>query len=119
MDSRLQDRIAVITGASSGLGRATALRFANSGARIVCADLKSTGVEREITDQHGKDSAMFVKCDVTQESDIENMVKEAAQWGGRVDIACNYAGIVSGRRVCLLVTAPTLLQELRLRLARA
>ena len=89
------------------MGRATAIRFANSGARIVVADLKSSGVEKEIADKHGKDSAMFVKCDVTTESDIENMVKEGAQWGGRVDIICNYAGIVSGHRVYTL-TKPTM-----------
>ena len=92
MDSRLKDRIAIITGGSSGLGRATAIRFAASGARVVVADLKSAGVEKEITEKHGKDSATFVKCDVTQETDIENMVKEAVKWGGRLDIICNYAG---------------------------
>ena len=64
MDNRLKDRIAIITGGSSGLGAATALRFADSGARIVVADLKSAGIEKQITDKHGKDSAIFVKVDV-------------------------------------------------------
>lgn len=105
MDSRLEGRIAVITGGSSGLGRATAIKFANSGARVVCADLKSAGVEKEITEQHGKDSATFVKCDVTQESDIENLVKEAAKWGGRLDIICNYAGIASAHRARVCFTS--------------
>ena len=104
MDNRLKDRVAIITGGSSGLGKATALRFANSGAKIIVSDLKSSGVESEINDKHGKDAAIFVKCDVTQESDIENMVKEAAKWGGRVDIICNYAGIVSGHRVCIPIS---------------
>lgn len=93
MDSRLKGRIAVITGASSGLGRATAIRFANSGARIVCADLKSAEVESEITTQHGKDAATFVKCDVTDESQIQDLITEAVKWGGRLDIICNYAGV--------------------------
>lgn len=92
MDNRLADRIAVITGGSSGLGRATAIRFANSGARIVVSDLKSSGVEKEITDKHGAKAATFVQCDVTKESEIANLIKEAAEWGGRVDIMCNYAG---------------------------
>lgn len=105
MDSRLEGRIAVITGGSSGLGRATAIKFANSGARVVCADLKSAGVEKEITEQHGKDRATFVKCDVTQESDIENLVKEAAKWGGRLDIICNYAGIASAHRALVCFTS--------------
>ena len=81
-----------VTGASSGLGRATAIRFANSGARIVCADLKSSGVEQEINKHHGGDQATFIKCDVTQESEIADLVKGAAEWGGRVDIMCSFAG---------------------------
>ena len=95
MDNRLKDRIAIITGGSSGLGAATARRFADSGARVVVSDLNSAGVEKEINDKHGKDRAIFVKVDVTKESEIENMVNEAAQWGGRVDIICNYAGVAA------------------------
>ena len=91
-DDRLKDRVAIITGGSSGIGAASAIRFADSGARIVVADLKSSGIEKQIQDKHGKDSALFVKVDVTQESSVENMVQEAAKWGGRVDIICNYAG---------------------------
>ncbi|OQO03913.1 hypothetical protein B0A48_10555 [Cryoendolithus antarcticus] len=94
-DTRLQGRIAVITGASSGLGKATAIKFANSGARIVCADLKSSGVEEELIKLHGKEAATFIPCDVTQESQIEALVSKAADWGGRVDIMCNYAGIAA------------------------
>lgn len=100
MDNRLKDRIAIITGGSSGLGAATAIRFANSGARVVVADLKSAGVEKQINDKHGKDKAIFVKVDVTKESEIEAMVAEAAKWGGRVDIICNYAGNVLIDRAC-------------------
>ncbi|KAK3713169.1 hypothetical protein LTR37_008602 [Vermiconidia calcicola] len=88
MDNRLKDRIAIITGGSSGLGRATAIRFANSGARVVVADLQSNGVEKEITEKHGEDRAMFVKCDVTKDSDIADLVQEAVKWGGRLDIMC-------------------------------
>lgn len=93
MDERLKDRVAVITGGSSGIGRATALRFANAGAKIVIADLKSGGTEGEITDKHGKDRAIFVKCDVTQEKDIESLFQEAVKWARRLDISCHFAGI--------------------------
>lgn len=95
LDLRLEDRIAVITGASSGLGRATAIRFAQSGAKIVCADLKSAGVEDEITAQYGPKAAVFIRCDVTQEADIEQLIAKAVDFGGRLDIICNYAGIAA------------------------
>lgn len=91
-DDRLKGRVAIMTGGSSGLGAASGIRFADSGARIVVADLKSNGIEKKIQEKHGKDSAMFVEVDVTKEDSIEKMVKEAAKWGGRVDIICNYAG---------------------------
>ena len=77
------------------MGAASVRRFASSGARLIVADLKSSGIEREIQDKYGKDRATFVTVDVTKESSIESLVKEAAQWGGRVDIICNYAGTSS------------------------
>lgn len=92
-DSRLQGRICIVTGGSSGLGRATCLKFANSGARIVVADLKSAGVEDEITAQHGKSSATFVPCDVTKEDQVKSLIQEAVKFGGRLDVICNYAGV--------------------------
>ena len=92
-DSRLQGRICVITGGSSGLGRATCLKFAASGARIIVADLKSSSVEDEITAQHGKDAAIFVPCDVTKEDQIKSLIQEAVKFGGRLDILCTYAGV--------------------------
>lgn len=94
-DNRLKDRVAIITGGSSGLGAATAIRFADSGARIVVADLKSSGIEKQIQDKHGKNQAMFVELDVTKESNIESAVQEAVKFGGRLDIICNYAGALS------------------------
>lgn len=94
-DARLVGRVALITGASSGLGKATAFRYAALGARVVCADLKSAGVENEINEKHGKDRAIFVAVNVTEEAQIQSMIKQAADWGGRVDIVCNYAGIAA------------------------
>lgn len=93
MDDRLKDRIAVITGASSGIGKATALRFANSGAKVIVADLKSSGTEDEITSKHGNGRATFIKCDVTKEDEIADLITNAVKWGGRLDIMANFAGI--------------------------
>lgn len=98
MALRLADRTAIVTGSSSGLGKATALRFAACGAKVLCADIHDSGVASEINRLHGPDRALFFKCDVTQEPEIQAMVQEAANFGGRIDILCNFAGIgVEGR----------------------
>lgn len=95
MDNRLQGRIAIITGASSGIGKATAVRFANAGARVVIADLRSSGVEDQINNQHGEGPAIFVACNVCHETEIENLVTKTVEWAGRLDIICNYAGVAT------------------------
>ena len=94
-DQRLKDRIALIVGGSSGLGKATAVKFANAGARVAIADLRSSGVEKQIQNQHGEAAATFIPCDVTQESTVAKMIEAVVQWGGRLDILCNFAGILA------------------------
>jgi NAD(P)-dependent dehydrogenase (short-subunit alcohol dehydrogenase family) len=86
---RLQDRVAVITGAASGIGYATALRFAEEGAKVVIVDLNEeagTAVANEI-------GRTFIKADVTSEEDVQRMYKVAFESYGRIDIAFNNAGI--------------------------
>jgi len=93
-DELLKDRIALIVGGSSGLGKATTIKFANAGARIAIADLRSTGVEEQIKEQHGEAAATFIQCDVTQEPNVVKMIEQVVQWGGRLDILCNSAGVL-------------------------
>ncbi|KAF2172899.1 hypothetical protein M409DRAFT_62557 [Zasmidium cellare ATCC 36951] len=94
MDNRLKDRVAIITGASSGLGAATAQRFASLGARIICADLTPSTLPSTLNATHGPNTATFISCDVTNETQIQQLIAQAVEFGhGRIDILCNYAGV--------------------------
>lgn len=104
MPPRLQGKIAVITGSSSGIGRATALAFASEGASLICSDISSTPRQEYATDtcpqvttvQAAQDlgaKALFVKCDTTSSSDVQALIHTAVQEYGRIDIMVNNAGI--------------------------
>lgn len=90
--SGVEGRVTVITGAASGIGAATATRFAERGSRVVLADLQEEAGERlarEIGDQ-----AIFVRTDVSQEAEVEAAVEAALEHFGGLDIMINNAGIV-------------------------
>jgi len=89
MSRRLEGRVAVITGAGSGIGKATALRLAAEGAKVVVVDTNSeTGgaISEEV-------SGIYIKADVTSQADVANMYKVAFDTFGRIDVAFNNAGI--------------------------
>lgn len=97
MAKDLKDKVSIITGAGSGMGRATALRFIEEGAKIVILDWNEEGgksIEKEIVDSGGE--ALFVKTDVSKASDVEAAVEVAVARFGRLDCAFNNAGIGSG-----------------------
>jgi NAD(P)-dependent dehydrogenase (short-subunit alcohol dehydrogenase family) len=94
MSARLPNKVALVTGGSSGIGKATALAFAREGARVVVADLAVEGGEetvRTIKSRGGK--AIFVKTEVSQPAEAEAMVKRTVATYGRLDCAFNNAGI--------------------------
>ena len=91
---RLQDRVALITGAAGGLGRATALRFAREGARLCLADRMPAPDLLEMVRAKGA-QAIAVTTDVTDPSSVEAMVASALSEFGAVDVLVNIAGISS------------------------
>jgi NAD(P)-dependent dehydrogenase (short-subunit alcohol dehydrogenase family) len=91
---KLEGKVAVITGAASGMGRGTAIRLAGEGASIVIADLNQEGGEsvvRECKENGG--NAVFQKTDVSSEEHIKAAIERAVSEFGRLDITFNNAGI--------------------------
>jgi NAD(P)-dependent dehydrogenase (short-subunit alcohol dehydrogenase family) len=92
MDQIFKDKVAIVTGGSFGIGRATAIAFARRGAKVVVADyVDDHETINTITDEGGE--AIFVKCDVSKAEDILMMVEKTINTFGRLDFAFNNAGI--------------------------
>ena len=93
-DGKLQGRIALVTGAGSGMGREIARLFAREGAIVLAADIDGDAAEKTAqTIRDGKGQALAVTADVTQETDVARMVDTAVSTYGRLDIVINNAGI--------------------------
>jgi NAD(P)-dependent dehydrogenase (short-subunit alcohol dehydrogenase family) len=102
MPGQAEDKVALVTGGASGIGRATALTFAREGAKLIIADLNKDGGHQSvhmITEQGGE--ATFVHVDVTQAQAVEALISKAVETYGRLDCAHNNAGIGSRPRVLL------------------
>lgn len=90
---RFENKVAVLTGAASGIGAATARLLAREGAHVVLADLNDNGGASIAADLGA--TAMAIKCDVSSAADIEALIKAAVDHYGRIDILFNNAGIGS------------------------
>ena len=91
---QLQDKVAVVTGGSSGIGRAAAIGFAREGAKVMIADVNVEGSNesvRMIRDAGGE--ASFIRCDISNPNDVEEMVRRTVELYGSLDCAFNNAGI--------------------------
>jgi Dehydrogenases with different specificities (related to short-chain alcohol dehydrogenases) len=87
--NRLAEKVAVVTGAGSGIGLATARRFAAEGAQVVCADLDAEGGEKAAAEVGG----LFVQVDVTDEAQVRELFQRTVDEYGGVHVAFNNAGI--------------------------
>ena len=92
---RLQDKVAVITGAGGGMGRTAAQMFASEGARIVVAEFsEAAGRDTVRLVEEAGGQATFVKTDVSAEADAKGMIEHAVATYGRVDVLYNNAGVM-------------------------
>lgn len=94
---KLQDKVAIVTGAASGMGKAIAELYAREGASVIAADLNLEGAEavaKGITENGGK--AKAVQVNVSKQADIEGMIDAAVHEFGTLDILVNNAGIMDG-----------------------
>jgi len=93
--SNITDKIVVITGASSGLGESTARLLASRGAKVVLGARRKERLDaivKNITDHGG--AALGIRCDVTQRSDVEALIRRAVDEHGRIDVLVNNAGLM-------------------------
>ncbi len=90
----LKGKVAIVTGAAKGMGKADAIKFANAGAKVVLADISQQECESVATEiKKMRGEAIAVKCDVSKKADVDTVVSEAIKKFGKIDILVNNAGI--------------------------
>ena len=92
--NQFENKVVVITGAGSGIGRITAQKFSAAGAQVVVSDVSETGGQEtvELIEKEGG-TAVFIQTDVTQFDQVKSLMTETVDRFGRIDIAVNNAGI--------------------------
>lgn len=91
---RLEGKVALITGAGRGIGRAMARRFAAEGAKVAATSFTPANIESleaELNELHGAGTVLPYRCDVSQEAEIKGAVKKTVETFGTIDIVCNNA----------------------------
>ncbi len=91
---KLRSRVAIITGAGGGIGRAIAIEYAREHARLVLLDVDSKATKELVTQiEHFGGEAIFIKCDVTKERQVKRSIKKVLDTFGKIDILVNNAGL--------------------------
>ncbi|GAB3840676.1 SDR family NAD(P)-dependent oxidoreductase [Dactylosporangium cerinum] len=88
MPHRYDGRVALVTGAASGIGRATAARLRDEGARVVGLDIAPVSLD-------GAPGILGIRCDLRDEEQVAAAVADAVEWGGRLDLLANVAGVAA------------------------
>lgn len=108
MSSRLKGKVALVTGGARGIGRTTALQFAQEAAGVVVADLNATAGEALVSEiMRGGGHALFISVDVCDEASVKSMVNKTVERFGGLDCAFNNAGVPDGASSLLTSTQAT------------
>jgi len=94
----LNGKVAIVTGARQGMGRAHSLVLAQAGAKVVVSDISQEDCEKVVDEIEEKDGeALAIKCDVSKQDEVEEMVSETLEHFGKIDILVNNAGILQNK----------------------
>src|SRR4051812_28184538 len=96
MDNRFKEKVCIVTGGGSGIGKAACKQFAQEGGKVVVVDLneqRGNETVEEITHQQGQ--AIFVKCDVGHPDEIKGVIKTAVDKWGKIDVVVNDAAMMT------------------------
>jgi NAD(P)-dependent dehydrogenase (short-subunit alcohol dehydrogenase family) len=96
---RLRGKVALVTGAASGIGYAIATLFSEEGARVAVADINDAAGQQTVVDLGGKEDACYVHADVSNEAEVRSLVEETVGRFGTIDILVNNAAIVLFKRL--------------------